>query len=175
MAITLTAAQLAAAMRVGTSPEETEQVTRLLAYATEAISRHLGSAYADTPETYRWTKRRSECVATSGINRMLPEGPPTPTRSRTRARRPCCCRTGFTGRGAFRKPEGNEAMGLDRPITIRIMGEVTYNDRGRAVPGEVTEIPGVWASRLDAVSDRNLTPEGTLNDGSSSWRIPMAE
>ena len=62
-------------------------------------------------------------------------------------------------------------MGLDRPITIRIMGEVTRNDRGRAVPGEVTEIPGVWASRLDAVSDRNLTPEGTLNDGKASWRI----
>ena len=50
MAITLTAEQLAAAMRLGTSQEETEQVTRLLAYATEAISRHLGSAYADTPE-----------------------------------------------------------------------------------------------------------------------------
>ena len=51
MAINLTAAQLAAAMRVGTSPEETEQVTRLLAYSTESISRHLGDAYADTPET----------------------------------------------------------------------------------------------------------------------------
>lgn len=50
MAITLTAAQLGAAMRLGSSTEETAEATRLLAYATEAISKHLGTAYAETPE-----------------------------------------------------------------------------------------------------------------------------
>ena len=50
MAVTLTVAELASAIRVGDSTEETAQVTRLLAYATEAISRHLGTGYESTPE-----------------------------------------------------------------------------------------------------------------------------
>ena len=50
MAVNLTAADLAAALRVGSTPEETAEVTRLLAYCTEAISKHLGAAYADAPE-----------------------------------------------------------------------------------------------------------------------------
>ena len=49
MAITLTTAQLASAMRVGESVAETEQITRLLAYAEVAISQHLGSTYATVP------------------------------------------------------------------------------------------------------------------------------
>ena len=40
MAVTLTAAQLAAAMRVGDSAEEMAEVERLLAYGTEAVQRH---------------------------------------------------------------------------------------------------------------------------------------
>ena len=50
MAVTLTATDLASAIRIGSSAEETAQATRLLAYATEAISRHLGTAYDDAPE-----------------------------------------------------------------------------------------------------------------------------
>ena len=50
MAVTITAPQLAAAMRLGDSAEELAEVTRLLAYATEAVSRHVTAAYADTPE-----------------------------------------------------------------------------------------------------------------------------
>ena len=50
MAVTLTAAELAEAIRIGTSAEETAQVTRLLAYATAAIDRHLGTAYATAPD-----------------------------------------------------------------------------------------------------------------------------
>ena len=50
MAITLTVAQLASAMRVGTTSTEVEQVTRLLVYAEVAISQHLGSTYATTPD-----------------------------------------------------------------------------------------------------------------------------
>ena len=50
MAVTITAVDMAAALRVGSTAEETLEVTRLLAYCTEAISKHLGAAYADTPE-----------------------------------------------------------------------------------------------------------------------------
>lgn len=49
MAIDLTAAQLAAALRFGGTAEETAEATRLLSYATAAISRHLGDAYDDAP------------------------------------------------------------------------------------------------------------------------------
>ena len=42
--MTLTAAQLAAALRLGDSTEETNEATRLLAYATEAVAK-----YADAP------------------------------------------------------------------------------------------------------------------------------
>ena len=49
MAVTLTAAQLAAALGLGGTDEETAQATRLLSYATEAVSRHLGDAYSDAP------------------------------------------------------------------------------------------------------------------------------
>ena len=51
MAISLTQAQLSAAIRLGDSPEEVAESTRLLAFATEAISRHLGDAYDGAPET----------------------------------------------------------------------------------------------------------------------------
>ena len=50
MAVTITAADLAAALRVGSTAEETLEVTRLLAYCTETISKHLGAAYAAAPE-----------------------------------------------------------------------------------------------------------------------------
>ena len=51
MPITITAAELASAIRVGSTAEETAEVTRILAYATEAIEQHLGAAYATTPDT----------------------------------------------------------------------------------------------------------------------------
>ena len=50
MAVTITVAQLASAMRVGATVAEVEQVTRLLAYSTMAIERHLGTEYATTPD-----------------------------------------------------------------------------------------------------------------------------
>ena len=40
MAVTISAADLAAALRLGDSAEELAQVTRLLAYATEAVEKH---------------------------------------------------------------------------------------------------------------------------------------
>ena len=50
MAVTLTVAELAAAIRVGDTAAETAEVTRLRGYAITAVSRHLGTAYAGAPE-----------------------------------------------------------------------------------------------------------------------------
>ena len=44
MAVTIIAAELAAAMRLGDEPEEIAEATRLLAYATEAVTRHVPTA-----------------------------------------------------------------------------------------------------------------------------------
>ena len=49
MAVTMIVAELAAALRLGNTAEETAEATRLLGYATEAVSRHLGDVYADVP------------------------------------------------------------------------------------------------------------------------------
>ena len=50
MAVTLTQGELSAAIRLGDSAEEVAEATRLLAYVTEAITRHLGAAYEAAPE-----------------------------------------------------------------------------------------------------------------------------
>ena len=50
MAITLTQTQLSAAIRLGDNAEEIAEASRLLAFTTEAISRHLGAAYEAAPE-----------------------------------------------------------------------------------------------------------------------------
>ena len=50
MAVTLTVAELSDAIRLGSTAAETAQATRLLAFATEAVSRYLSDAYATTPE-----------------------------------------------------------------------------------------------------------------------------
>ena len=47
MAVTLTTAELANALRVGDSAEETAEVTRLLAYSTEAVVKHAPDATAN--------------------------------------------------------------------------------------------------------------------------------
>ena len=44
MAVSITAAELAAALRLGDSAEETAEATRLLAYATEAVGKHVKTA-----------------------------------------------------------------------------------------------------------------------------------
>ena len=46
MAVTLTVAQLVQALRVGSTDQETTEMTRLLAYATEAVTRHSPEAPA---------------------------------------------------------------------------------------------------------------------------------
>ena len=49
MAVTISAAELAAAIRVGDSTAETAEVARLLEYSTEAIATFLVAAYPTTP------------------------------------------------------------------------------------------------------------------------------
>ena len=49
MAITATIAEIAAAIRVGDSSEETAEVSRLRDYSIIAVSQHLGPAYDDAP------------------------------------------------------------------------------------------------------------------------------
>ena len=44
MAVTLTAAALASALRMGDTTEETEEAVRLLAFATEAVTHHAPNA-----------------------------------------------------------------------------------------------------------------------------------
>ena len=53
--VTLTAQELAAALRLGDSPEELAQATRLLAYATEAVEKNAPEA----PETGCKTRLQS--------------------------------------------------------------------------------------------------------------------
>ena len=50
MALTLSQAQLSAAIRLGDSPEEVAEATRLLAYVTAAITKHLGVAFDGAPD-----------------------------------------------------------------------------------------------------------------------------
>ena len=51
MPVNLTAAALATAMRVGTTTEETAEVTRLLDFGTDAVERHLGPLCYDRADT----------------------------------------------------------------------------------------------------------------------------
>ena len=44
MAVTLTVAELTAALRLNDTAEETAEVTRLLAYSTEAVTKHAPDA-----------------------------------------------------------------------------------------------------------------------------------
>ena len=96
MAVTITAADLAAALRVGETPEETLEVTRLLAYCTEAISKNLGDAYADAPEVIV----NEAVVRLAGYQYDRPYAPPgewdTRRPWRTLERERYCFRTAYT-------------------------------------------------------------------------------
>ena len=85
MAITLGVAELLAALRLGDSAEETAEVTRLLAYATEAVTKHAPTApdvvhdeavrrlagfLFDQPETSRGDAY-ANALRSSGAARML--------------------------------------------------------------------------------------------------------
>ena len=50
MAITITVAELAESIRVGSTTRETNEVSRIRDYAIVGISQHLGDTYEDAPE-----------------------------------------------------------------------------------------------------------------------------
>ena len=85
MAVTITVAELRAALRLNDSTEETAEVTRLLAYATEAVEQHapdasetamneaarrLSGYLFDMPEA-AWGDAYSNALRNSGAARML--------------------------------------------------------------------------------------------------------
>ena len=70
MALTLTQAELSAAIRLGDSTEEVAEATRLLTYVIEPLSeQHLGDAYEDAHLRPLSTKRRSALPDICSINR----------------------------------------------------------------------------------------------------------
>ena len=85
MAVTITVAELLAALRLNDSAEETAEVTRLLAYSTEAVEQHAPTATTtsmneavrrlagylfDMPEAAR-SDGYSNAMRNSGAARML--------------------------------------------------------------------------------------------------------
>ena len=50
MAVTILRAQLAARLRLGRTQTELDETDQLLAYSTEAVTRHLGDAFAACPD-----------------------------------------------------------------------------------------------------------------------------
>ena len=60
MPVTLTQEVLSSALRLGDTPEEIAEATRLLSYATAAVARHLGDAFDDAPDA----------VANEGVIRL---------------------------------------------------------------------------------------------------------
>ncbi len=50
MAVTITRAQLAARIRLGRTQTELDETDELLAYASAAVERHLGAAFATCPD-----------------------------------------------------------------------------------------------------------------------------
>ena len=85
MPVTLSVAELLAALRLGDSAEETAEVTRLLAYATEAVTQHapdapdvvhnesvrrLAGFLFDMPEAGRG-QSYANAIRSSGAARML--------------------------------------------------------------------------------------------------------
>ena len=89
MAVTLTVAALSQSIRLGGSGEETEQATRLLAYATEAISRHLVRPTRTRRKRFSMKRRFGwRAICTTSLRRLV--GLPSPMRFAIRARRRCC-------------------------------------------------------------------------------------
>ena len=140
MAINLTVSQLLSALRMGASTEETAEATRLLGYATEAISRHLGSAYEGTAEQIcrmRLAIRLAghlfdQPYASRGTSAMRPRWP-------TVAREASCCPTKSRGPEVRRRgcgPGSAESGTVGNPVVqISIVGNdlvVEYADASTA-------------------------------------------
>ena len=103
MALTLTQGELSAAIRLGDSAEEVAEATRLLAYVTEAISRHLGDANEAAPEAVV----NEAGIRLAGYLFDQPNagrGCLLETRAEIRAPGRSCCRSGCIGQAPRAKP-----------------------------------------------------------------------
>ncbi len=103
MAVTLTQAQLSAAIRLGDNAEEVAEAMRLLSFTTEAISRHLGAAYETTPEVIV----NEAAIRLAGYLFDQPNagrGLSFANAGRNSGAWRCFCPTGCTGQGPRAKP-----------------------------------------------------------------------
>ena len=95
MAVTITLAELTAALRLSDSPEEQAEATRLLAYATDAVLEHVptapDSAHNEAVRRLAWIPVR---YAGSGPGKQ-----PTPTPCVIAGLLGCCYPTAYTGLG----------------------------------------------------------------------------
>ena len=158
MAVTLTAAQLAAALRLGSTDEETAQATRLLATCTEIVTKHAPDA-PDAIQNEAVTVSPDSC-STRPRRRV---GPVTPTSSATPGRSRCCCPTGCTGPG-----RRAELMALDRRVVVRVT--VTgVNDFGETV--ETTTDFAVWAQLIQDRLARQFDAGGVYATADRVWRV----
>lgn len=61
-------------------------------------------------------------------------------------------------------------MPLDRRITIAVIGEGTYNDRGIFEPGDAVAYP-VWAELRPVSLERQIESYGVRTGSATTWRV----
>ena len=96
MAVSLTVEQLLQALRLGTSDQETDQAKRLLAYATEAVTRHVPGEIPDAISN-------EAVIRLSGYlfdQPFSPRGPMYANALRNSGAASAYCLTEFTGAGS---------------------------------------------------------------------------
>ena len=147
MAVTITVAALASALRVGDSTEETAQVTRLLEYATTTIAAAPGRRIrASRP-------RRSSTRPSCGSPGYLFDATycrraarPLPMRSAIPARGACSCPTLFTGPAQWAGSSSNAGA-----LTAGSSFVARYSiGTASGKPVETTTDFPTWATRIDA-------------------------
>ena len=114
MAVTLTVAELLAALRLGDSAEETAEVTRLLAYSTEAVTLHAPVA-SDTAQNEATRRLCGYLFDQPEAGRGMAYA--NALRNSSTAR--MSCPIGYTGRATTGCPD----MPADRRITINVSEE----------------------------------------------------
>ena len=167
MAVNITEAELAAALRVGSSVEETAEVTRLLAYCTEAISKHLGTAYSDNS--------RFRCERGGNPPCRLSIRPTLRSPGHRIREGPGELWSGSDIASLSRSPRrldgrGKSLMPIDRRITVQIRGEDQRDRYGELVPGAINYFP-VWAGRFDKTLEDISEIGGERSQIRRAWRV----
>ena len=153
--MTLTVAELSAALRLGDSAEETAEATRLLAFTTEAVTKHA----PDAPDV----AHNEAAIRLAGYLFDQPtagRGAGYADSLRTVAPWRSCSPTACTGPGP--------PMPLDRRITVRVASEGT-NDFGEPVTS-TTDYP-VWAMLVQDRLARNVEAGGAYALADRVWRV----